>query len=248
MIFIAKDAAEDERLALAAADARERDVRRTFHKATGAVVDGTNREELSAAVLASSETLVERAVPWDIFSEKLFEINFVLTAAASAGIGLANDISRGRKRIRALTDLAPVTQRAVGIVERQGFEAVKGIADESRAAVRTILKNGIVTGAHVTEIADNLTAAIGLNARQAATLAAYQRALMDEGIGAVRRILLVGKRARKMLRERADTIARTEVMTAINAGKTEVWNELVDTGAITATIPSSAPWGISGMG
>lgn len=235
MTFVAKDAADDERLATEAAAARERDVRRTFRQAVADTQAATSREELAAAVLANSDTMLERSIPWDIFSEKMIEVTFALSASATAGVSLANEAMYRRRRKMALTDLAPVTQRAIGIVDRQGLEAVVGIADQSRGAARVILKNGLVTGAHVNEIADNLTSAIGLTVRQATTLANYQAALVEEGVSDVRRILLVGKRARKMLKQRGEVIARTEVMTAINAGKTETWQEMVNVGAVAST-------------
>ena len=235
MILVTKDSLADERLAQAAADAREIDVRRTFRRAVGDTVAAVDRKELSAAVLTANETLVERAVPWDIFSEKLSEISFTLQASAATGISLAAEALIRRRRKLSLLDLTPVAQRAYRIIDRQSFDAVQGIAVESRAAVRTILKNGVVTGAHIDEIGENLTAAIGLNLRQAETLAKYQAALIAEGVPDVKRILMVGKRARKMLKVRGDTISRTEVMTAINAGKNEVYEELLASGVVTAT-------------
>jgi len=124
-------------------------------------------------------------------------------------------------------------EAAIRAAERQAAEMVTAISDETRAALRALVVRGIREQIPVYDLARLIRALIGLNGPQAEAAMAYRETLINEGVLSFDSInRLVDKYAAKLLRQRAITIARTEIMGALNRGVEASWKDAQRKGLI----------------
>lgn len=114
-------------------------------------------------------------------------------------------------------------------------ELVKGISKTSRAALKRTLQEGIARGRHPARMARDLKRVLGLTERQGAALSKYWGALEKQGVPLDKIERRVQRYADRQLKYRAQTIARTESMTAVNRGRLQLWDQLVEDGALAET-------------
>jgi len=111
-------------------------------------------------------------------------------------------------------------QEAQNQAREQGARMVVEVSDETRAAINALMAKGIGEGFPPRQTAFWIRETVGLTSRQAVAVANYQARLQVRGGLKPSQITDKTRRyAAKKLRERADTIARTETMGALNRGK-----------------------------
>jgi hypothetical protein len=113
-----------------------------------------------------------------------------------------------------------------------GAELVREVNGTSRAAVRGIVNEGFRLGRHPRHMARDVRAVVGLTEPQAISLARRQAAMLEAGVSEANIERRMARVAERMIKRRAETIARTETMTAINRGRHELWRQLEEDGAL----------------
>ena len=117
--------------------------------------------------------------------------------------------------------------------QQQGAKLVVEITDRTRDAIRGLVATALREGGHPYALADQIRPLIGLHERYATAVLRYQQRLTDEGILSSERIAaLASGYYGQLLDSRAETIARTEVLAAENAGRAETWQQAVDMGLL----------------
>jgi len=115
--------------------------------------------------------------------------------------------------------------RAVEAIDRQATQLIHDITQESRAAIRQVLREGFNEGVTIDEMARRIRGSIGLTSRQAQAVENFRAGQLDQGIDPE----LVERRAsaygQRLLRQRATNIARTETIAASSAGQQAAWQE-----------------------
>lgn len=126
-----------------------------------------------------------------------------------------------------------VNQRAVDWAARQSATMVTLVGDETRRAIRAIITRAVRDGLSPAQVARQIRALIGLTERDALAVGNLQTTLLEEGRkpGQVER--MVSRYANRLLRRRAETIARTEIMTAANRGQEALWSQAVADGLLS---------------
>jgi hypothetical protein len=109
---------------------------------------------------------------------------------------------------------------------------VQGIAEGSRAALREVLREGVLRGRHPANLAKDVRDTIGLNKRQAEAVIRRQTALAARGVAEDRAAVILDKYRERLLKQRARMIAHTESMEAVNHGRRELWDQLIEEGAM----------------
>ncbi len=103
------------------------------------------------------------------------------------------------------------------IATRTG-ELITVINTQTLDAVRDIIRQSFVDGEGPLVAAGKIRDFIGLNQRQAGALDKYAKTLAEKGLKESRQRTLIEAYERKLLKERATTIARTETMAASSRG------------------------------
>jgi len=91
-------------------------------------------------------------------------------------------------------------------------------------------------GRHPMRMAKDIKGAVGLNKPQAQALINRRKTLEAAGMRADLVEKKVAKYEAKLLRQRAQTIARTESMKAVNTGRRLLWEQLKEDGALPANV------------
>jgi hypothetical protein len=107
-----------------------------------------------------------------------------------------------------------------------------GADAEWRAVAEQTIRQAFMEGGHPYQTARIIRDGLGLNAQQLRRLAVYEQGLDEAGMSE-RVIAEMGERFRaRLLRERAETISRTETIRAARQGQREAWDAAVDEGLL----------------
>jgi len=111
-------------------------------------------------------------------------------------------------------------------------ELITAIEDGARAAVNATIQDGVLRGRHPARLAKDVQQAIGLNERQAQAVIRRRAGLLAEGKSPEQVERIVERYSDKLLKQRAQTIAHEESMSAVNRGRKELWDQLAEDGAL----------------
>jgi hypothetical protein len=184
-----------------------------------------------------------------------------------AGVRLENGIFVPSDLVRKAADpannlvmqalLQYINPKATEYARRRAAELVREISDSNRLALRRTLVDGYSSGASRDELAGVIRQSVGLHTRWARAVSSYRQRtysqLTRQGwtpSSAATRTDMMGDRYRsRLIRKRAEMIARTEVMTAQNMGRVAAWDAGVKEGLIDPSAQKMwqvSPPGISG--
>lgn len=108
---------------------------------------------------------------------------------------------------------------------------IKETSGTSMGALRATLTDGINRGRNPLKLAKDLRDTIGLTEPHARAVAKRSADLLAQGLPQAKVDKLTEKYREKLLKLRARTIARTESLAAVNNGRQELWNQLIEDGA-----------------
>lgn len=143
--------------------------------------------------------------------------------SARRPIGRFNRVSdngNSQSRSLKLMDFSITNPRAIAWAQSRSSALVTEIMPDTRAAVRSIIADGIKEGRAPRVIAKEIRERVGLRSDQLETLAKFKAEGASES--------QVERRAKQLLKQRAELISRTETMNASNNGLREMWYQAVD--------------------
>lgn len=114
---------------------------------------------------------------------------------------------------------------AVQLIDTHTTLLVRGITDESRAAIQEVLRQGFLGNADVPEMARRIRNSIGLTPQYATAVENYRRGQLAAGVPPGKVDRQADRYAQELLNLRATTIARTETIRAANLGQQAVWED-----------------------
>lgn len=112
------------------------------------------------------------------------------------------------------------------------FGMIRQVSQETRMAVRRVVSDAFLNGGHPYAQAKKIKSFIGLTDRQAQAGINYRAALEEEGRPADQVERMSEKFNAKLLRRRAESVARTETVRAANAGQQSAWSSAADKGLL----------------
>lgn len=228
----------------------EPQLRKRFLAAVQAAKGDIDLVALERAVIAGSTMLAEDAVDVDEWEETFAPVKidsragFVAGALAayaiieqmSGGIPpqeqfpMPNDAPENPFRLIGKFDL--INPESVRYAERKLPEIVGAYREHARENIRDIVTEA-VSGKHtVQEAAQLIKQEIGLTRQYAKAVRSYREKLIAEGMQQDKVAKKVERYRDKLLRARAKTIARTEILQAQAAGQRVLWNEAARNGLI----------------
>lgn len=133
-------------------------------------------------------------------------------------------------------DFSAPTPRSLQYASERAASLVSRIDEGQRRAIRAVVSRAISEGGNPREIAPVIRQVIGLDERQARALMNRRRKMFEQGWSPSRIERETRAYTSRALRTRAETIARTEVMDAMNAGVQDGWNTFADAGVIDSAM------------
>ena len=182
----------------------------------------------------------------------------LVDAYVESGKATASSFMRGRLGIS--IDFDQTAQEVVGFVRQLRVDLVREITDQQRAAILEAITDGIQRGINPREVARTFRNTIGLTRKQVLAVNRYRAALEKGSVEALRRQLrdrrfdptvqraiaskeplsreqvdrMVDRYRERFLQFRAETIARTEGLAAVQAGADQMYGQAIAEGAIDA--------------
>ncbi|MBC7340900.1 MAG: hypothetical protein H5U02_00340 [Clostridia bacterium] len=225
------------------ADAAVPDVERAFLAAVAAARQETDLDKLAQAVERGDAEAALAAAGMSAFEEKFAEKmeELMREIAASAGRMAMQDLAG--KIPGAVAKAAPKgprlalsfdmrNPRSLQWIAAHGAELVAGVGQNTKDAIKVVVRRAFEEGGHPYEQAKQIRQMIGLDPRRAAALANYERAQLGQGIDPAEVQKRVDKYREKLLKQRAQMIARTETIAAACEGQREAWRQAVDSGLL----------------
>lgn len=244
----------------AVAESLEDEARDVFLHAVEALKENVSLTELEAAVRIGVPRAITDALKLDDFAENMGPLRDVILEAmrlggqyaasqplrqrakqapTQIGVGYAFDIldpralAHARERAAwAIREIDAGTRDGVNRLIVSGFE--EGVAPPTTARA---IRDRVGLTAHQQEIVSNYERTVRAAARDEATWAQVDRYTLNPirgpgGLTEARVASAVAQYGQRLLNLRADTIARTETISAANAGQRELWYQLQDRGAL----------------
>lgn len=207
----------------------EPDLKSVFLDAVAAARDATDIDRIATLLLSGTIDQAAAAAGIQQLEASLGNLTPILQAGflgggdyaarrlADAGIAISFDL---------------VNPRAVAWAEQYAGDLITSIGEETRAGVRTLIAASIEDGISPRDTARRLRDMVGLTVRQQDAVASMARRLHEQGLDPELVERRTNRFAQAQLRYRADTIARTETMAAVNNGQDGLWVEAREQGLL----------------
>lgn len=122
---------------------------------------------------------------------------------------------------------------AAKIADDIAAKLVTQITDETERAIRNAIAQAIRDGIPPYDAARMIVPMIGLRSDQVQAAMKYREELIDNGLSIDKVNEKVDAYSDELLSSRADSIARTEIMDALNAGQDEAFQQAQDDGLLS---------------
>lgn len=123
---------------------------------------------------------------------------------------------------------------AVKAAKARAAKLVTGITKETERAIRNAIATAIRTGIPPLDAARQIRELVGLTSAQAQAVLAFREQMAKQGLTQAKIDKAAEKYGGRLLKERSERIARTEIMDAVNAGQHEAWVQAQDEGLLSA--------------
>ncbi|MFA5354955.1 MAG: phage minor head protein [Thermodesulfovibrionales bacterium] len=233
------------RKALQIADKHTPDVDRVFTHAVRDLRRTIDPKPLKEALSRGDTLAAINSIPWQHFSQDLQGLKLEYQQIfRDGGAQAAKSVPPMKRKVhktfypldKAYTELDVqyvsdlMDPRAVKWVNEFGAERIRYIDQETRAGVKAILDESLSEGQTVQWQAQQIRELIGLDPRRGKAYYARLKGLQQSGLSTEKIQAQIQAYGRKLLRDRADTISRTETMTALNEARRESWIQARDKG------------------
>lgn len=109
-------------------------------------------------------------------------------------------------------------------------EVKSNLSSQQKELIRQIIFNGVQDGTRVDDILEEIKMAIGLTQRDAEAVDKRLESLLASGVPKTAAVAFASDYASKLLKNRASTISRTEVIQAYNQALQDTWQQAKDEG------------------
>jgi len=216
-------------------------VRSEFVAAMRQARAGVDMKALEAAIARGDVDAAFRALRFD--AADLFKTDTAITAAMTAGgtyqMGAFQHATR-RAPIasRVVQSFGGRNERAERIARDLGAQLVTEVVDDTRVMIAQTIRAGLEAGAGPLRTALDIGGRVvngkrqgglvGLDSRRAGWVQNYRAKLLAEGRPQSQIDRMAQQYSNKLLRQRGETIARTETLKALNAGRQEALDQLIE--------------------
>ncbi len=129
-------------------------------------------------------------------------------------------------------EFALVNERAVRFAREEAARLVTSVSSETEKAIRDIVVRGQREGLNARLQAQEIRRVVGLTDRDARAVDRFYSGLLGDGTRQARAGELADRMSARLLRRRAENIARTETIRAANMGNQLAWQTAMDGGLL----------------
>lgn len=122
---------------------------------------------------------------------------------------------------------------AIKAAEKMAAQMITEITAETEANIRNLIAEAIREGIPPYEAARTIVPLIGLTSAQGQAALKYRVELINSGLTLEKVNEKVDAYADDLLEQRGDTIARTEILDALNTGQDDAWQQAQDEGLLS---------------
>lgn len=202
-------------------------LRKRFLAAVQAAKDSVDLEALARAIQSGSVTQAELAMRLREWPEHYGELAIDLRAGFLAGMGHAQEMFAGSS-IQIRMDL--INPYAVQYAERKLPQIVQSYMENAREIIRTIITEAVSGQYTVQQAAIALRGSIGLTPQYERAVRNLESRLIADGLNAEAVARKIARYEAKLLKARATTIARTEIVQAQVRGQKALWEAAASAG------------------
>jgi hypothetical protein len=222
----------------------EAGARKRFLEAVKNLRENIDVDAVADALTRGDVDAILRMVRFDDLTDALHELEQSLDEIRSKGFRLGRTIAEPHLHpeqlgihLGARSQLAiafnHLSQHVLDQIRTAAAERVTGITDATKLALRQILERKYTDGAHPRQMVPAIRETIGLRPSQEASVERYRVALAEDATVPPKRAdQLVSRMRKRMLTERATTIARHESILAANEGQRASWQTLLERGLL----------------
>lgn len=126
-------------------------------------------------------------------------------------------------------------QLAIEFAQDRGRILARSVSASVRRSIEVAIIDGMERGASIPAITADIKDVVGLSERDARALMKVRNKMRRNGESDARIDAEIGRKSRKALRRRAETIARTEMIAARNTGTLNAWRQHQADGKLSPT-------------
>jgi hypothetical protein len=190
-----------------------------------------------------------RAIPWTLFSAPLL-VGWEKSAARALALSRRAELKARGSRIRkdrmpaeglgAVTDeetlVALSEELAQEWLQTRGLLLVQRLSEKAARAIEETLRDGMREGWSIQRMTREIRNVVGLSDKDAAALRNRRRQLVERGVKPARVQSDLDRYRKQLIRRRAETIARTEVVAARNQGQLHAWKIMQESGELPSVV------------
>lgn len=217
MPFVSKAERNDPRPNPIPLTPEEREIQRLLRTANANLEIAAGTEAVRNAIASNNIERVVDAFPWD---ETALTIN---EAATTLGQVVRDNIGGGFPSASLRGRFDYTDPRSIRYAQAQAAQLVTAVTESTREMIRNTIARSFNENITVSETARNLRGLIGLNDRQVITYDKFRRSvdaqIFANEITSAQGNKMLKKRYDKLIKDRAELIARQEIIMAENAGR-----------------------------
>jgi len=212
------------------ADSKLDKVKKAFLLAVAATQDKIVVAEMARALENGDLASMENMIDWAVFGAGFAVVKDVFREIVEeAGSASAKNLS---KRLGITMSFDLLNPRTVEFINQHTGELITQVTEESRKAIRGIIRQAFEEGGHPYQQAKKIIQHIGLTERQSRAVENFRRRQLEAGVSKAEADKRAEAYTRRLLWDRAENIARTETLTASNAGQHLAWLDAKDKGLL----------------
>lgn len=126
-------------------------------------------------------------------------------------------------------------EAAARMAAKRAAKMVTNVSKSTEKALRTVITSSLRKGLSTYDTARLIKTLIGLTAPQSQAALTYRQSLIDAGLPLDKVVKATDRYADKLLTDRGENIARTEVMEFLNSGQEAAWHQAQEEGLLSPT-------------
>lgn len=214
------------------ADNNQSEVERVFTNAAESLKESTVLADLSEAIRNEKVGQAQAQIPWQVYEENLEELSSVYTRTVEvAGKAMIIHLPPNYRGFEFNIN----NPNIVKYINEKTGELIKYLSQTSKEATNKIILDTYLRGYHPDKAARQIKSLLALTERQSKAVDNYVANAIEQGFSESKAFERGQQYAEKLLEYRAENIARTEIMEAVNRGYHETINQGIERGIIPPT-------------